>query len=195
MENEHNIDPLDEAIRLVHLDQLRTMEVGQLQEEWRRVSEGNRGSVSQAQEQILMDRLKAVLLQPSFGELIRAAMQERQLSDTTLSERTGVSVQSIGALSNDEVYPNNVPIQGLKKLVTELHLAYQVVKAAAFKTFQQLQQQAALKDLSGYSPAYRKGEPGLRTARPGADVDGKELFENEEALNKYLNRLEELMND
>jgi hypothetical protein len=108
-----------------------------------------------------------------------------------------VSSTVIEALCNDAVYPNNVPIQALKKLVMELRLSFLLVKEAVLKTFSLLQQQAALKDLSGAAPAFRKGHHLFRDGQAAnrSDGDGNELFENKEALDKYLNRLGELMNE
>ena len=197
MATDSRIDRFDEMLRLIYLDQVRAMEAEQLQEELSRVREGNRGDVTSAQRELVMSRLAAVMKQPSFGELIQSAMQVRQITGGMLVEKTGMSPAVIAALGNDVVYPNNVPIQILKKLVLELKLSYVAVKEAVLKTFSLLQQQAALKHLSGYAPAFRRGHEVIGGAQLGnaSDSDGNELFENIDALNKYLDRLEELMNE
>jgi hypothetical protein len=197
MGNESKIEGFDEMLRLIYLDQVRMMDAGQLQQEVLRVREGNKGSVPAEEKELMMDRLAAVMKQLSFGELIQSAMQEQQVTKTMILERTGVSSTVIEALGNDAVYPNNVPIQVLKKLVMELRLSYRSVKEAVLKTFNLLQQQAAWKDLSGAAPAFRKGHHLFREGQTGnaSDGDGNELFENKEALDKYLHRLEELMNE
>lgn len=196
MGTENKIDLFDEALRLIYLDQVQAMGDERLQQELPRVLEENKGDVSAAQKKLFIGRLTTVLKQPSFGELIRSAVQERQLTDAMLTERTGISPTITEALRNDTVYPNNVPIQLLKKLIVELKLSYAVVKEAILKTFDLLQQQMSLKDMLGYEPAYRKGSPLFPTGHVGngTESNGNELFENKEALNKYLTRLEELVN-
>lgn len=196
MDNDNQIDPLEEIMRVMYLDQVRTMNADELQLELSRIQDSNQGTTASDKKEMMIARLSAVMMQPSFGQLIQKAIEEKHLHEEMLTEKTGLSSLVIGELKSDTVYPNNVPIQLFKKLVIALGLPFSSVKNAVLKTFEELKHQASLRDFTGYSPAYRKGylRAGNDQTRKDHYDDGKELFENEEALNKYLNRLEELMN-
>lgn len=197
MENDNKIDRLDEIMRMIYLDQIGTMEADELQQELSKLQEGNKEIVASANKELMLKRLDMVMQQLSFGELIEAAMQKQQMAEAMLVEKTGLSSPVMEELRHDAVYPNNVPIQLLKNLAIALKLPYALVRAAVLKTFGLLRQQDALKDFMGYTPAFRKGHQSFNSGglQKDHDGDGKELYENEEALNKYLNRLEELMSD
>lgn len=197
MHNPNNIDGFDEMLRLLYLEQIKGMEPDQLQQELSRVLTSKEVAMSPENEQVLMTRLVTLMQQPSFGQLIQLVVKETNIEDKLLVEKTGMTPVLINELRNDAIYPNNVPIQLFKKLVMALGLPYATVKAAVLKTFGQLKHQVGLNDASafGFAPAFRKGHEQMSqgSARKDSISDGNELFENEEALNKYLNRLEELM--
>jgi ribosome-binding protein aMBF1 (putative translation factor) len=196
MDNDNQIDRFEEIMRIMYLDQVRTMDSEELQLELSRIQQGNQGTTASDKKELIISRLYTAMLQPSFGQLIQKAMEEKHLQVELLAEKTSLSSAVIGELKSDAVYPNNVPIQLFKKLVIALGLPFSSVKNAVLKTFEELKHQASHGDIAGYIPAYRKGylRAGNDQARKDQYDDGKELFQNEEALIKYLNRLEELMN-
>ncbi|MBL0267197.1 MAG: hypothetical protein IPP99_00530 [Chitinophagaceae bacterium] len=199
MNNPASIDRFDEMLRLIYLDQVNAMDPDHTQQELSRMINSKEVSISPANEEIIMSKLTALMQQPSLGQLIQWAMKESNVEEKLLVEKTGLTPVLISELKNDAVYPNNVPIQVFKKLVMALELSYTNVRAAVLKTFGQLKQQIGFNDTTafGFIPAYRKGHEQLNyeSVRMDSISEGNELFENEEALNKYLNRLEELMTE
>ena len=197
MDKENKIDRFDEIMRMIYLDQIKSMDTDQLQHELFMVQNGNRGDVAPGDKERTITRLAATMEQLSFGQLMQETMRQQSVAEQLLVENSGLTQAVVQDLKRDGIYPNNVPIQLFKKLVMTLKLSYANVKAAALKTVGLLKQQAVVNDVSGYTPAFRKGHEELSSGqlRKSHDSDGKELFENEEALNKYLNRLEELMNE
>jgi hypothetical protein len=199
MNNPNNIDRFDEILRLIYLDQVKAMDPGQIQQELSKVLGSKEVAMSPANEEVIMTRLAALMQQPSFGQLIQRTMKENNIEDKLLVEKTGMTPVLINELKSDAIYPNNVPIQLFKKLVMVLELSYTTVKAAVLKTFGQLKHQVGFNDVTafGFVPAFRKGHEQIShgSVRKDSISDGNELFENEEALNKYLNRLEELMTE
>jgi hypothetical protein len=197
MSSENKVDRFDEIMRTIYLDQVKSMDAEQLQQALFKVQSGNSGDVASDHKERIITRLTAMMHQLSFGQLLQEAMQQQNIAEPLLVENTGLTPFVIDELKSDGIYPNNVPIQLFKKLVMTLKLSYSNVKAAALKTVSLLKQQAVVSDVSGYTPAFRKGHEQFsgNQIRKSHDSDGKELFENEEALNKYLNRLEELMNE
>ncbi len=197
MDSDNKVDRFDEIMRTIFLDQVKSMEVEQLQQELLNVQSGNSSNVPPDYKERTMIRLTAMMRQLSFGQLLQEAMQQQNVAEPLLVEQSGLTPSVIDELRSDGIYPNNVPIQLLKKLVMALKLPFSNVKAATLKTVSLLKQQAIVSDVSGYRPAFRKGYEQISSnqIRKSHDSDGKELFENEEAVNKYLNRLEELMNE
>ena len=173
------------------------MNAQQLQQALFKVQGGNSGDVTSDHKERTITKLAVMMHQLSFGQLLQEAMQQQNIAEPMLVENTGLTPFVIDELKSDGVYPNNVPIQLFKKLIMTLKLSYSNVKAAVLKTVSLLKQQAVVSDVSGYTPAFRKVHEQFsrNQIRKSHDSDGKELFENEEALNKYLNRLEELMNE
>jgi len=197
MNSVNNIDRLDEVLRLIYFDQVRNMNAEQLQQELYKVLESNHETVSSVKEQVIISGLTALMRQPTFGQLIERVMTEQNIGEELLTEKTGLGQRLINELRKDCIYPNNIPIQVFKKLVLALELPYNLIKSTVLKTYEQLKHQALLNDATahGFAPTFRKGYEQLNSGAVNADNDndGNELFENEEALNKYLNRLEELM--
>lgn len=199
MNSQHEIDRFDEILRLIYLDQIKFMDADQIQQELSNVLGNSKGTILPEKEQVMLSRLAALMQQPSFGQLIEQAMQEHSIEEKLLAEKTGLAPTMIDSLRKDAMYPNNVPIQLFKKLVMSLELSYTIVRTAVLKTFGQLKHQVILNEATafGFAPAFRKGHEQISSgqARKDNDTDGNELFENEDALNKYLNRLEELMTE
>jgi len=199
MHDQHEIDRFDEALRLIYLDQVRAMDTEQVHQELSSVLANSNRTISSGKEQEMLSRLSALMQQRSFGQLMEQAMKENSIGEELLVEKTGLTPAMIYSLRKDALYPNNVPIQLFKKLVMSLKLSYSMVRTAALKTFGQLKNQVELSEATatGFTPAFRKEYEQISSghARKDSDTDGNELFENEEALNKYLNRLEELLTE
>jgi hypothetical protein len=188
------IDKLDEALRLLMLD----MEEPEMT--------GVSGIVAVLQEPLahlmhekreadLLSRLEVILEQVSLGVILKEAMSAHKFSKETLSAETSLPVHVLGDLLEDQIYPNNVPIMLFRQLLNQLHITFTAAESAILTTFRKLQDQVREPVYQVSSPIYRKRHFLTKGAQSGgvAKRDGKELYENKEALDKYLHRLKELL--
>lgn len=198
MDTPNKIDTLDEALRVIFLESAKDTEAAGVGMQLL-LSSPVSVNMSNEKKTLLMQKLNAVITSLSFGQLLQQAMQNLNATDEIVSEKSKLPITVIADLKNDNIYTNNVPIVLFKGLLSALNLSFKPVEEAIRKTFEMLQSQVAMKsnNLSGFSPAFRKGYYTSRESlsKNAPNTDGKELFENKEALDKYLARLNELMNN
>lgn len=197
MNANNHIDMLDETLKIFFLESAKTDETALHQELSVILSNDNPVEMPDAMRLKLMSRLKDVLLQVSFGQLITEALERNNIEADNLSELTGLPVPVLKELQADTVFTNNVPIVFLKKLLHSLNISYQAAEKAIRNTFELLQHRIpSAASFNGVTPAFKKGSLSSRESfiKNMPKTSGKELFQNEEALNRYLNRLNELMN-
>lgn len=198
MDSPNKIDTLDEALRVVFLESAKgTEEAGA--EMQLLLTAPVSVSMSDEKKAFLIQKLNTVITSLSFGQLLQQVMGNLNITEEVVAEKSKLPVSVIVDLKNDTIYTNNVPIVFFKQLLLALNLSFKPVEEAIRKTFEMLQSQVSLKssNLSGFSPAFRKGYYTSRESlsKNSPNTDGKELFENKEALEKYLTRLNELMNN
>lgn len=197
MNANNHIDMLDETLKIFFLESTKTDETALHQELSVILSNNQLVEMPDAMRLKLMNRLKDVLQQVSFGQLITEALQKNSIEPDNLAELTGLPVPVLKELQTDAVFTNNVPIVFLKKLLQTLNISYQVAEQAIRNTFELLQHSVpSSASFNGVTPAFKKGNLFSRESfiKNMPKTSGKELFQNEEALNRYLNRLNELMN-
>lgn len=197
MNANNHIDMLDETLKIFFLESAKTDETVLHQELSIILSNDQLVEMPDAMRLKLMSRLKDVLLQVSFGQLITEAIQKSNIKADNLAEQTGLPVPVLKELQADAVFTNNVPIVFLKKLLHSLNISYQVAEQAIRNTFELLQHRIpSSASFNGVTPAFKKGNLSSRESfiKNIPKTSGKELFQNEEALNRYLKRLNELMN-
>lgn len=198
MKHPHQIDIYDEALRVTYLDQAKSWDADKdaslantVFDTW------SSATMDAGKRRMLLDKLQHVMKALSFGELLEASIQKAGLSEQVIAEKSGLAQNVIRELREDAVYVNSIPVMFFKNLLSALQIAVKPARQAINKTFEILQHQV-LNHSQGHAalaPAYRKGyyvsrESALKTA---AASDGRELFENKEALDRYLDCLEELM--
>src|SRR5579871_1658972 len=105
MNTPNDIDRFDEVLRLIYLDQIRTMSAEQLQEEFSRILDSDKEILSASKEKTMMSRLAALMQQPSLGQLIEQAFQEGDFEEKLLAEKTGLTPSVIDNLRKDSIYP------------------------------------------------------------------------------------------
>ena len=193
--NTHNrIDRLDEALRMLFLESSNTNL--DAEQTLAAITSGNYTAEMRAdKKQLLMNRLQDVLMSASLGQLLENAIRKAGIQAQTLEQQTGVPETMIRDLQQDNIYPNNVPVVLFRKLLSALKISFESAERAIRQTFEMLQVQAGATIQAGLAPAFKKGQfadtPSLyKSSMPS---DGKELFQSEEALNRYLNKLDELM--
>lgn len=198
MHTPNKIDTLDEALRVIFLEGAKDASDTADAEMQLILSSPADIAMSEDKKVLLMQKLNTVIASLSFGQLLQQAMQNLNVTEGVIAEKSKIPVSVVTDLKNDVIYPNNVPIVLFKNLLSALSLSFKPVETAIRKTFEILQSQVAVKNESpsGFSPAFRKGYYTSRESftKISPKTDGKELFENKEALEKYLSRLNELMN-
>lgn len=138
----------------------------------------------------MIDKLYAFTLQPSFGELLTKNLEVQ--NETDVLKKTELSEAMLQELKEDKLAVNNVPVLLLKNLLSELRISFASAQAAILKTFELLHTSVIpVSDHAGVRPIFRKGSE--ESSEGFKRVPNKDLFENETSLNKYLNRLEKLM--
>jgi hypothetical protein len=198
MNNNNHIDPFDETLRLFFLESAKSNDENAEKELAMILSNDNPALMPDMMRLNLMVGLEKVLDQTSLGQLIKDAIQKNTVEESTLVQHTGIPLPVLKELEEDALYTNNVPIVLLRNLLKTLNISFHLAKAAIRRTFDLLQLRGTSSTShNGLTPTFKKGgfssrETFFRNAPKGS---GKELFQNEEALNRYLNRLDELMND
>jgi hypothetical protein len=189
-------DIINEAIKIVYLEHADLLNDEDTDKEIAKIkSELVVGKLSAEKEGLLFSMLTELIMTESLGQMIARQMNELKINQQELAKNTLLPTDVINALISDEIYTNNVPILLFKKLAEQLHLKFTVIEQSIKKTLQLLGDRAQVKDLS-LQPAFRKGfylSRGSSTLS-NTKTDGKELYENSESMEKYLNRLKELLN-
>ena len=199
MDTQNKIDTLDETLRVIFLESAKDVNISASDKEMKLILFSSPNVLmTEDKKALLMQKLNALIASLSFGQLLQQAILNMNINDDAVAEKSNIPLSVIHDLRNDAIYTNNVPIVLFKNLLSVLNLSFTSVEAAIRKTFEVLQSQVAAKhnNLSGFSPAFRKGYYTSREtfSKNSPKSDGKELFENKEALEKYLTRLKELMN-
>lgn len=198
MNTPNKIDTLDEALRVIFLESAKEADAINPEQEMNQILSSSDFVMIDAKKTLMLEKLNAVSTSLSFGQLLQKAIVDLSTTEAVIAEKSSLPVEIIENLKNDSIYTNNVPIKLFKNLVSFLNISFKAVEESVRKTFEILQSPAAAKSdsFSGFSPAFRKGYYASRESltKNTPTTDGKELFENKESLEKYLSRLNELMN-
>jgi hypothetical protein len=198
MNTPNRIDTLDEALRVIFLESAKETDAINPEQEMNQILSSVDFVMSEAKKTLMLEKLNAVCTSLSFGQLLQKAIIDLSTTEALIAEKSNLPVEIIENLKNDNIYTNNVPIKLFKNLVSFLNISFKLVEESVRKTFEILQSPAVAKSdsFSGFSPAFRKGYYASRESltKNTPATDGKELFENKESLEKYLSRLNELMN-
>lgn len=193
---EKNTDILDEALKVVYLESIT--DAAAESELSRITSMAPAVEMAAAQKEKLFERLSVIESVSTLGEVISNKLRELHLEPEQLSQSTSLPLPVVHNLLKDKIYTNNVPIMFFRNLLKQLNISFQQAEKSIQKTFELLQEKTA-KASTGHrlNPAFRKGPHilGMTNTDVHAKGDGRELYENKEALNKYLTRLYQLLID
>ena len=144
----------------------------------------------------MLDALTAELSKASLGSMVTQSVAVKQLTSPELQEKTGLTPSLIEAIQADRVFTNSVPVKSLVKLLKLLGLGIDSAMDAIQVTFDRLQTEARnmVMPSGSFQPSYRKG---MIRGELGKDLSGIKsdesfLYQNEEALKNYTDRLAEL---
>jgi hypothetical protein len=193
-----NIDPIDESLRFIFLESAKDADKMESAKRLQQILNSEYSvSMSPKLQNSLLEKLNESVSVLSLGELLNDVMLKQNLESKKLAEKVAIPELVVEQLLGDQVFTNNIPVMFLKKIFHALNITFQKAEPAILKTYHILKSQFVVETLAlkGMRPAYRKGYYASREASTwaGSTVAGKDLFENEEALKKYLSRLGELM--
>jgi len=154
---------------------------------------------SMKKEELIGKLFKIVNDNVSFGNLLAQKISLTKSKIKLLSNDTLIPVSILDNLIKDVILPINVPVLRLKKLLEKLSIRFQEAKGAIIKTFDIIYEKE-LRDLSinssrvSFRKAYSDIERPLVSERK-AKPDGRELYQNKDSLDMYLEKLSEQMNE
>jgi len=144
----------------------------------------------------LLETLYAELSKASLGSMVEQAVAVKRLSDESVQQKTGLSPSLLSAIRTDMVFTNSIPVKSLVKLLRLLDLSIDSALAAIKVTFDKLQAENRTMSLGNlnFRPSFRKGviRGDFGKDLSGIKSDESFLYQNEEALTNYTNRLTEL---
>lgn len=139
-------------------------------------------------EQRILDRLQVRLVTPSLGQLLH--QQTQGLTEQQQTSQTGFSPETVSDLVNDALHPTTVPLMRMKRLVEFLKLSTAQAFTALQKTADQYHERHTGVVLS-YAAVGRLAH--ADRSGTGSTTGGHFLFESDEALQLYLDRLGEAL--
>ena len=187
------IDNFDEALRLIWLDSIEIDDeiVSEI------FNTDYQLTMSDDLKNKMMNHLEHHLMIKSLGKLLTEQMNIIGIDINNLVILTKLSNTLIKDVLEDNILTNNIPVLFVKNLLNSLNIQFDDAKQAIFRTFEivKSKQFGAYAGFSTAQPSFRKQGSVNRTLNDwtATNTDNRELFENEDALNKYLSRLNDLM--
>lgn len=194
--NNKKTDPVDEALRLLMLsensgdanaintsDQLKYITTASYSKE-----------LSDDSSKKMINNLFENLAVDSLGVLIESALSKSNSNINAIAGKTDLPEDSIEQLKSDAIFANSIPVISLRNLLKELQIPFAKAEQAILKSFHILKSDLAFSasSMSSLRLAYRRRNSKLSSNTKSGKSDSQYLFENEEALSKYLKRLNEL---
>lgn len=196
MNTQNKVDALDEALRIIYLEGAKESDEAVSEMKYI-MSLPVTKEMTGGKKSELITKLGAAMNSLSLGQVIQTAMANVNLSDEQLAASASLPASVLTGLKEDKIYTNSVPIMFFKKLLNSLNIHTAAATQAIRKTLEILQSQKVTEQsFSGFRPAFRRGIHSSESmAQNIIEPDGKDLFENKEAMENYITRLEELMKD
>jgi len=186
-----NQDTIDKAIKLLYLsdNELSSNHTDVI------FNKEYKTKMSDKQKQRMLMQLKQKHVTAyTFGNVLTQAMETKNWNVQSLIDKVHVPLNVMENLLTDKIYANTVPVGFMKNILSILEIPFSEAASAIRKSFDSLKIQPSY-DVAGTRPLARKSnhrKTSSNIAQTG-NSKTKVLFENEEALNKYLNHLEQIM--
>ena len=190
------------ALHALYFDSALEMDQAQIERELSSMDmdQPNLAGMSAEQKNKLLARLREVQSTPSLGMLLREKIAESKLGLDQIAQEINLPVQVLSSALDDKIYTNNIPVILLINLLKRFKISFNAAEKSIRRTFEMLHTQLTGNvQTSGFSPAFRRGSA-YHNSEGGHGIgslsssDGRDLYENEEALNKYIKQLDELLN-
>jgi hypothetical protein len=198
--NHKTVDALDEMLRLAVLERSVTLSS---EDQWieqmaeRIFSTSPEVSPTDQKWQELFERLLEGLNElETFGDLLSSALQRQNLDLPKLSEAIELSHETLEQLSQDNLFPDHVPVLLMKRLIEFLGLSFGKAKTTLQKTAALIIENQSAKNMSSLTPAFarRRAIDKISKEHPVAIAAGDFLdqYSADASLEIYLRRLEAL---
>lgn len=193
------VDPIDEALKLVYLQDNRFDDTNNISLELNRIVECSY-SIEMPSEKAtkMVNSLFERFAVDSLGILITKSLEKEKINVDEISTESNLPVATIEQLQSDSILANSIPIVSFRTLLKKLKIPFDKAEQAIIKTFNILKNDVAFSPstLNSTHLAYRSrySKEVVGTSSKTSKSDSQLLFKNEEALNKYLDRLRELYN-
>lgn len=199
MNKNTKIDPIDEALKLIYLEFSSSADNAFSSVQLQQILETDYNLlIADADKETILKKLYSYASSSSLGDLLHEAMGEKKISVQGLAQDLKITESVIEDLRADKIFTNNVPVVFIKNIMLALDISFKKAETAILKTFELLKSQAVIEAVNFRSmqPTFRKGYYASRenSAWSNKMAESRDLFENEEALKKYLLRLDELIN-
>jgi hypothetical protein len=152
--------------------------------------------VTKKKADALLSSLTQSLSKDTLGSLVQKALARNTKPVSELQSLTGLSPSLLEDIKTDMVFTNSVPVKSLAKLLIFLHISLDKAQAAINTTFDKLSAESKmfLSIPANAQPAFRKGVSHSDSAFDCKRVklDESYLYQNKEALEKYIKRFTEL---
>jgi hypothetical protein len=154
--------------------------------------------MSREKASVLLSSLTQSLSKDTLGSLIQKSLSTSPLSISEMLSNTGLTTSLLEDLKADMVFTNSIPVKSLVKLLKLLNVSLDKAQEAINTTFERLSAESKmfLTIPVKAQPTFRKGSSN------NADFDlirlksdESYLYQNKEALDKYIKRLGELYNE
>jgi hypothetical protein len=191
------VDSFNEALRILWLENANKADINSSEKELNFIlSTQSETDINKVKESLFIDKLYTKLNAPSLGQLILEALKSKSILDDNFIEQSKLPNEIITALKEDSIFPNNIPVRLLKNILNLLNISFEDAEQAIWKTYSIVKNKGSVYLLSSkIQPAFRHKNPDKKSAfHANSETDGRELFENEDAVKKYVNRLKELIN-
>jgi len=153
-------------------------------------------SLSDDKKEQLLSSLNESLSEDSLGTLIQKSLSGFSITNDELLEKTGMSVSLQQSILEDMVFPNSIPVKSLAKLLKYLSISIQKATKSIEKTYQILTLERKMFNFipGEILPAFRQRYYSMEAYRDynASEAKSSYLYQNREALDKYINRLEKL---
>lgn len=195
MKNRETIDPIEEALRLNYLN-ANSLDASK---ELNHIIAGKYSiEISSEKAKVMVNSLYEKLAVDSLGILISKAIDTGNIKVQEMATESGLPVMTIEQLQGDLILANSIPVISFKNLLKRLQIPFDKAREGIIKTFHILKNDLAfsLSNVTSLRLAYRRRDSKSTTSfnTKASKSENQYLFQNEEALNKYLNRLSELYN-
>ena len=189
------IDPIEEALRLNYLN-ANSLDASK---ELNRIMEGKYSvEISSEKAKQMVNSLYEKLAVDSLGIIISKAIETGNIKVEEIATESSLPIMTIEQLQADLILANSIPVISFKNLLKRLQIPFDKAQEAIIKTFHILKNDLAFSPstVTAMRLAYRRRNTKSSTSfnTKASKAENLYLFQNEEALNKYLNRLGELYN-